>query len=103
MTVLEKAIHNLSFKNTIRFNGKLFKLVCLIRDEDRRPFTAEWWRGKEVYLIAVDEKGCFFMRHSSGMVFRVDPLTKQEEIIAKSINEFIRMIEWDDSTNVVNK
>ena len=93
MNKLEKTIKNLGIRRTINFNNQVFKLICLLREEDRRPFQAEWWRGKESYLIAVDENGNFFLRHSGGHIFRLDPISKNEEIIAKSESEFLDMIE----------
>jgi len=96
MNQLEKAIHNLGLKRTIHFNNQVFKLVCLIREEDKRPFQATWWKKKEVTLIAVDERGHFFLRHANGSVFSLDPVTKKEESIVKSEKEFINMIDWDE-------
>ncbi|WP_299247467.1 hypothetical protein [uncultured Aquimarina sp.] len=95
MTPLEKTINNLGLIRTIRHNEQVYKLICLIRTEDRRPFQADWYQGKESYLVAVDENGHFFLRHSGGYIFRLDPNTKKEEQIAKSEIEFINMIVWD--------
>lgn len=91
--LLSKAINNLAFYNKIIFNDKEIRLICLIREEDRRPFHATWWKGKELYLIAVDEIGCLFLRHSGGYILKIDPRSLSEEIIAKSEAQFIGMIE----------
>jgi len=103
MNLLEKIIHNLGFKRTIHHNGQLLKLVCLIREEDRRPFQADWYKGKESYLIAVDENGHFFLRHSGGYIFKLDPVTKEEERIAKSETNFLNSIDWDEPETFIKK
>ncbi|MEW7280379.1 hypothetical protein ABW636_17445 [Aquimarina sp. 2201CG1-2-11] len=95
MTLLEQTINNLGVKGTIQHNGQRIRLVCLIHTKDRRPFQADWYKGKESYLVAVDENGHFFLRHSGGYIFKLDPNTKKEEQIAKGENEFINMIGWD--------
>lgn len=93
---LENTIHNLGIKRTINFNGKIIKLACLLREEDRRPFQADWWKGKQSYLVAVDDNGNFILRHSGGYIFRIQPADMEEEILAKSEGEFISMIDWDN-------
>lgn len=96
MSPLEKAIHNLGLKGTLNYNDKTLKLVCLIRTEDRRPFRVKWWNKSESYLIAVTENGHFLLRHSGGAIFKLDPLTKEEETIAISEKEFINRITWNE-------
>lgn len=56
---LEKYIKDLSEKRFVDFNGEKIKLACLLREEDRRPFQAEWWKGKYYYLVAEYENGNF--------------------------------------------
>ena len=92
---LEKAIKNLGVSRTINFNGNMIKLACLLRKEDRRPFQAEWWKGKQSYLIAVDDDGNFILSHSGGYIFRVKAKSSEEEILAKCEKDFLRMIEMD--------
>ncbi len=93
---LEKAIKNLGIRRTIDFDGERIKLACLLRQEDRRPFQAEWWKGKQSYMVAVDDNGNFFLKHSGGYIFRINPLTRKEETLARSESEFLGMINWDD-------
>ncbi len=103
MNLLEKTIHNLGHKRTIRHNEQLLKLVCLIRTEDRRPFQADWYKGKESYLIGVDENGHFFLRDSGGSVFKLDPLTQEKEHMARSETNFLNNIEWDEPETFIQK
>ncbi|MEM7358928.1 MAG: hypothetical protein AAF431_07520 [Pseudomonadota bacterium] len=93
---LENAIKHLGVKRLIEFNGERIKLACLLRSEDRRPFRAEWWKGKESYLIAVDDNANFYLRHCGGYVFRTNPTGAIEETLAKSETEFLSMIDWED-------
>lgn len=93
---LENAIKNLGIKRTINFNGETIKIACLLRQEDRRPFQAEWWKGKQSYMIAVDDNGNFILRHCGGYIFRISPATMKEETLAKSEVEFLSMINWDN-------
>ncbi len=93
---LLNAIKNLGFKRTIEFNGEVIKLACLLREEDRRPFQASWWKGKQSYLIAADDNGYFYLRHSGGYIFRSNRDTLNEDIVAKSEGEFLSMIRLDD-------
>ena len=103
MTLLERTINNLGVKGTIQHNGERIRLVCLIRAEDRRPFQAIWYSEKEAYLVAVDENGHFFLRHSGGYIFKLDSITQKEEHIAKSETDFLRSIDWDEPENVIEK
>jgi len=89
---LENAIYNLGLKRTISFNNQELKLACLLREEDRRPFQADWWKGKQSSMVAADDNGHFYLRHSGGYIFKVDPVSKEEEIIAKNEREFLSMI-----------
>lgn len=92
---LEIAINNLGIKRVINFNGAVLKLACLLREEDRRPFQAEWWKGKQSYIIAVDDSGHFYLRHSGGYIFKVDPVSQEQETLAKNEEEFLSMICMD--------
>lgn len=93
---LTNAIKNLGFKRTIDLKDEKIKLACLLQEEDRRPFQAHWWKGKQSYLIAVDDNGNFYLRHSGGYIFRTNRETPQEEILAKSEGEFLSMLQLDD-------
>lgn len=95
-TQLEKAIKNLGIKRTIDFGGETIKLACLLREDDRRTFQAEWWKGKQSYMVAVDDNGNFYLKHCGGYIFRTNPVTKEQEILAKSEGEFLSMISSDD-------
>ncbi|MHC9510500.1 hypothetical protein [Kangiella sp. M94] len=96
MSQIEKAIKNLGIKRTVNLTGKSIQLACLIREEDRRPFNAVWWKGKESYLMAVDDDGNFLLRHCGGYVIYWDHSKRHEEVVAKSENEFLTMIEFGE-------
>lgn len=91
----DNVINKLGFKRTIHFNDQVFNLACVLRDEDRRPFQAEWWKGKEAYLVAVDDNGHLYLRHCGGYIFKIDPVSKNELILAKNESEFLSMITAD--------
>jgi hypothetical protein len=93
---LEKCIQNLGVRRSISFEGSVFKLACLVRDEDRRPFQAPWYKGKQSYLVAVDDDGNFYLRHSGGYIFRASPNSSEQLTIAKSEEEFLSMLDWDE-------
>ena len=93
---LENAIKNLGFKRVINFNGTELRLACLLREEDRRPFQAEWWKGKQSYMVAADDNGHFYLPHCGGYIFKIDPVTKQQETLAKNEEEFLSMICMDN-------
>ena len=92
---LENSIKNLGIKRVINFNGTELKLACLLRQEDRRPFQAEWWKGKQSYMVAVDDNGHFYLRHCGGCIFKIDPVTQQQETLAKNEEEFLSMISME--------
>jgi len=93
---LINSIKNLGYKRKIIFKNNELKLACLIRQEDRRPFQADWWKGKQSSLIAVDDNGHFYLHHCGGYILKVDPVSKEEETISKSEGEFLSMISLDD-------
>jgi len=92
--LLDEAIKNLGFKNIFRVEERQFILACLIREEDRRPLKAEWWKGKEVSIIAVDVNGNFFLRHCDGSVRYWNHQIKTDELVSPSVKSFISNIEW---------
>ncbi|WP_444913273.1 hypothetical protein [Microbulbifer sp. PAAF003] len=96
MTSLDKAISNLGIKRTINFSGKQIKLACLLREEDRRPLQADWWKGKQSTLIGVDDNGNFLLRHCGGYIFYWCHQAQFEEVIAKSEGEFLKLIEFGE-------
>lgn len=96
MSQLEKAIKSLGIKRSVNLAGKSIQLACLIREEDRRPFRANWWKGKESYLMAVADNGNFLLRHCGGYVIYWDHSERRGEIVAKSESEFLSMIEFGE-------
>lgn len=93
MSPLDKAIQNLGIKRSVNIEGHSVNLACLLRDEDTRPFQAKWWKGKQSTLLAVDDDGNFFLRHSGGYVIYWSHAEQSEKIVAKSVSDFVQMIE----------
>ena len=93
---VEKARKELWHKNRFRYGDELLTVVCLLPPEDARPLKAEWWRGKEVNLIAVEENGNFFLRHCDGTVRYWRHAEQEDEIVAKSVREFVSLFEASD-------
>lgn len=96
MRRIEKAIKNLGVERTVRIDDSKVQLACLIRPDDRRPFQAPWWKGKQCYLVAVDDDGNFFLRHPGGSIIYWNHKKQEEQTIARSEDDFLGMIEWGD-------
>ena len=90
---VENARKNLWPNNTYRHGDEALVVACLIRPEDTRPLHAPWWRGKEVYLIGVEENGNFFLHHCDGSIRYWDHATQKDTVIAKSIKAFVTALE----------
>ena len=91
---LDEAVKNLGVKNILRIGERQFTLACLIREDDKRPLKADWWKGKEVSIIAVDIDGNFFLRHCDGSVRYWNHQSKTEEVVSPSVKSFISNINW---------
>ncbi len=63
-------------------------IACLVREEDWKPLKADWWKGKEVYLIGADLNGNFFLRHCDGSVRYWDHKLQADLVIAQSVRNF---------------
>lgn len=90
---LERARKWLFAKRSFRHGDRTLVVACLIRGEDIRPLDAPWWRGKEAYLLGADLNGNFFLRHCDGSVRYWDHSLQKDEIIAKSVREFVSALE----------
>jgi hypothetical protein len=88
----DKVAQRLWERRTIPHSPQDIVLAFLIRTEDRRPLDAPWWKGKQVSIIGVDLKGNFLLRHSSGAVHYWDHAKQQDEVLAKSIGDFVGML-----------
>ena len=91
--LISRAVGLLGWNRTLRHGERVFTLACLVREEDGRPLEAPWWRGKQVYLVAVDIDGNFFLGHSDGSVRYWDHREQAEMMIARSVREFVTRIE----------
>ena len=90
---LEKAIRNLGWRNKIRCGDRVLQIACLVRESDWRPRRAEWWRGKEVYVMGAALNGDLFLRHCDGSVRLWDQNSQSDSTVARSIRELVSMIE----------
>jgi len=90
---IAKAVKNLGICNQFRLGERVLTIACLLRDNDRRPLRAPWWRKKESYIIAADIDGNFFLRHCDGSVRYWDHKLQSDCIVAASVSEFISKIE----------
>lgn len=86
---IDRAVRNLGIRRTFRSGDRSITLACLIRQADWRPLQAEWWRGKEVYVMGADLDGNFLLRHCDGTVRLWDHRAQADTVIAKSVKDFI--------------
>ena len=90
---IDAAIKNLGVHRTFRNNQHEFVVACLLRQSDWKPLDAEWWKGKEVYIIGADLIGNFFLRHCDGSVRYWNHETQSDQIISKSVQHFVDQID----------
>jgi hypothetical protein len=88
----EIAIRQLGLRRIFWHGERRIVLACLIREKDRRPLRADWWRGKDVSIIAVDLDGNFFLHHCDGSVRYWDHQLQAEAVIAPSVRDFVAKI-----------
>jgi hypothetical protein len=93
---LDEAVKNLGVKNRFQVGERQIILACLLREDDWRPLLAEWWKGKQVSIIAADIDGNFFLSHSDGSVRYWNHQTKTDEVVSSSVKSFISNIGWDN-------
>ncbi|MGN7437244.1 MAG: hypothetical protein ACTHOO_01275 [Alcanivorax sp.] len=91
---LEKAVKLLPLNDTFALEDRKAQIVAIM--PDMRPLDAPWWTGKEVYLIAVDVDGNFFLRHCDGSVRYWDHKTQTDVTVSKSLKEFVKLISKRD-------
>lgn len=89
---MEKAIRDLGLVRSIRYGDRTLTVACLVREEDRRPLHAPWWRGKEAYIIGADLDGNFFLRHCDGSVRYWEHKKQSDSVIAPSVTDFLRQL-----------
>ena len=93
---LPKAITSLGVRRIFRHDDKVYKIACLLREEDWRPLQADWWVGKEVCIIAADLSGDFFLRHCDGSVRYWNHSAQADSKVAASVRDFVTQLEMDD-------
>jgi hypothetical protein len=83
---LQKAAKWIGVKPIFEFGGREVHVVCVIPWSP--PLIAEWWRGKEVSIIAADVDGNFFLGHCDGSVRFWEHSKRSDVVVAKSVKEF---------------
>lgn len=90
--VMRSALNTLWAHNKVRLGEREICIAILIPENEWRPFSASWWRGKEACIIGADEDGNFVLRHCDGSVRFWEHTTQSETTLAKSVREFVAMI-----------
>jgi hypothetical protein len=86
---IDRAIRQLHERRTFRHGDREIVIAFLVRTDDWRPLKAPWWRGKEAYIIGTDLNGNFLLRHCDGTVRFWDHHLQSDEVIARSIKDFV--------------
>ena len=86
------ALNILWAHNKVRVGDRDISIVILIPENESRPFSAAWWRGKEACIIGADEDGNFLLRHCDGSVRYWEHAKQSDTVLAKSVCEFVAMI-----------
>jgi hypothetical protein len=84
----DKAIQQLWHSRNFRHGDRKIEIAVLIHAKDWRPLKADWWRGKEAYIIGVDLVGNFLLRHCDGSVRYWDHRSSTDTVIAPSVKAF---------------
>jgi hypothetical protein len=93
MVLTEAEVANkLYLANTFRDGIREVRLVFLLPQSLWRPLKASWWKGKEVSIIAGDERGNYVLRHSDGSVRLWDHARGADEILAPSVRAFLEKL-----------
>lgn len=92
---LEKAKAELWMKPMTEFNGRAYQVVAILPNSP--PLDADWWKGKQVHLRAVEVNGNFFLRHCDGSVRYWEHATQKEVVAFKSEREFA--VSFKERTN----
>lgn len=87
------ALNNLWAHNKVRIGEREVAIIILIPESEWRPFSADWWHGKEACIIGADEQGNFFLRHCDGSVRFWEHAKHADVVVAKSVRDFVAMIQ----------
>jgi hypothetical protein len=87
-----RAVDDVGWRRTLQIGDRTVEIACLIRTADWRPLKAPWWRGKEVCVVGADIDGNFFLRHCDGSIRYWDHRLQKDVIVAKSQQDFARLI-----------
>lgn len=94
---LTNAIHNIGLKRKYVHDGSTYIVAFLIREEDKRPLSAPWWRGKQSYVVGADIDGNFFIHHCSDKVLFWNHTAQEKKEIANSLKEFLNGLQFDEN------
>jgi hypothetical protein len=90
---LEKAAARIGINPIFDLDGREIHVVGVMSWSP--PLVAQWWRGKQVTIVAVDVDGNFFLRHSDGSVRYWEHAKKSDSVAAKSVKQFASMLRED--------
>jgi hypothetical protein len=86
---VDRAIARLPHRRILKADGRSFEVQSLHPASSWRPLNAEWWRGKEVYVIGDDPHGNLFLRHCDGIVRFWDFAVGRDVVVAPSVRDFL--------------
>lgn len=86
------AINRLHFKRCVDVDGSPIELVLLVHPDSWRPLRADWWTGKEAYIIGADVAGNFVLRLKDGSVGLWNHDDAKVSAVARSVREFLALI-----------
>ena len=93
----ENAAKQIGLKPIFEFDGQEIHVVLLVNSP---PLVAKWWRGKSVHIIGLDVDGNFFLRHCDGSVRYWEHSKQSEQIVAKSVKDFVNSLREDTNESL---
>lgn len=92
--LINKKIKNLDTKNIFRkpelnLEIQVEKIYPYGNGRYWKALRLDWWKGKQVSLIAEDKSGNYIVRHCSGEVYYFDLNQKTTIKISTSVSEFL--------------
>lgn len=86
------AINRLHFQRRIVVDGLTVELVLLVHPDGWRPLLADWWTGKDAYIIGADVAGNFVLRLRDGSVGLWNHDEAKVSAVARSVRAFLASI-----------
>lgn len=86
------AINRLHYERRIDVDGSAVELALLVHPDGWRPLLADWWTGKEAYIIGADVSGNFVLRLRDGSVGVWNHREAKVSALARSVRDFLALI-----------